>query len=301
MIREETIFVKHDKAIKLYEKISPETFLIFNDIKYPDIYKFQNVSFGFKEGETVKIDEPVFIVNGISQYIHFLADCIGPYLFIKQYVPNLKLKILMTKTSKIYFKNNVFDDITNLLGYNTKDCYIYEETHNYSFKEVYDFDTTERRHPISNGYNFPFITVKDYFQQYASLVPDKKKIFVSRSNSQKTSRSMFNEYLLDNFFEQKGYTVLHLEKLAFLEQISYFANATEVIGISGTNLCNLIFCQPGTKVLEINTDPGGYWWGGWSRICKEFYLDYFGISINLKDQNAEEVLERLPKIKNLDF
>ena len=130
MIREETIFVKHDKAIKLYEKIFPETFLIFNDINYPDIYKFQNVSFGFKEGETVKIDEPVFIVNGISQYIHFLTDCIGPYLFIKQYdlfkvlnwYTHLKIytsedlkcdkKYSCNSTSSISYSFHIFGDIS---------------------------------------------------------------------------------------------------------------------------------------------------------------------------------------------
>jgi capsular polysaccharide biosynthesis protein len=49
---------------------------------------------------------------------------------------------------------------------------------------------------------------------------------------------------------QEGFETVFLERMAIEDQISLFRDAEFVIGAHGAGLTNLLFCAPGTKVLE---------------------------------------------------
>ena len=49
----------------------------------------------------------------------------------------------------------------------------------------------------------------------------------------------------------KGYEAVALEKMSIREQMKTFAEATHVVAAHGAGLANLLWCQPGTKVVEI--------------------------------------------------
>lgn len=48
-----------------------------------------------------------------------------------------------------------------------------------------------------------------------------------------------------------GYKPVYLEDLSFAEQISLFNNARYVIGLHGAGMTNIIWCESGSRVLEI--------------------------------------------------
>jgi capsular polysaccharide biosynthesis protein len=48
-----------------------------------------------------------------------------------------------------------------------------------------------------------------------------------------------------------GFSTHMLEDLSFDEQITLFSQAEFVVAPHGAGLANLLFCQPGTKVLEL--------------------------------------------------
>ena len=52
----------------------------------------------------------------------------------------------------------------------------------------------------------------------------------------------------------KGWETVALEKMTIKEQMQTFAEATHIVAAHGAGLTNLLWCNPGTKVMEIQ-DP----------------------------------------------
>jgi len=78
---------------------------------------------------------------------------------------------------------------------------------------------------------------------------DVNKIYISRKNA--NQRRLLNEDEIINFLRVEGYLIVFAEDLSFEQQITIFANANVVISPHGSGLSNIIFCSPGTKVIEL--------------------------------------------------
>lgn len=94
---------------------------------------------------------------------------------------------------------------------------------------------------------------KDYLMRIIQLKPVvrdfPKKIYLSRSRV--NTRKVLNEDEVVAFLERYGFKCIHNEDLSTDEQIYLFQNATHIISCHGSQLTNIIFCKPGTKVCEI--------------------------------------------------
>ena len=76
-----------------------------------------------------------------------------------------------------------------------------------------------------------------------------KKIFISRADT--SIRKMLNEDEIFSIFEKYGYKKYVLGFMPTEEQIALFNQAESIVSAHGTGLINLMFCKPGTKVVEI--------------------------------------------------
>lgn len=76
-----------------------------------------------------------------------------------------------------------------------------------------------------------------------------RKIYVSRANASR--RFITNEPEVKSALESAGFVTVFLEDLSFEDQVSLFAQAEIVVGSHGSGLANLVFCRPGTKIVEI--------------------------------------------------
>jgi hypothetical protein len=74
-----------------------------------------------------------------------------------------------------------------------------------------------------------------------------RKIVVLRPGA-KTRRLTNSEELL---LALKGWETVVLEKMTIREQMKTFAEATHIVAAHGAGLVNLLWCNPGTKVIEI--------------------------------------------------
>ena len=74
-----------------------------------------------------------------------------------------------------------------------------------------------------------------------------RKIVVLRPGA-KTRRLRNSEELL---LALKGWETVVLETMNIKEQIKTFAEATHIVAAHGAGLVNLLWCKPGTKVIEI--------------------------------------------------
>jgi capsular polysaccharide biosynthesis protein len=79
----------------------------------------------------------------------------------------------------------------------------------------------------------------------------KRKLFVTR-NGAKTRKLLNAEKLM---IALKGWETITLEELPIREQVRCFSEASHVVSTHGAGLTNLLWCEPGTNVIEIQ-DPG---------------------------------------------
>ena len=52
------------------------------------------------------------------------------------------------------------------------------------------------------------------------------------------------------FLSKYDFETVYLEGMSIVEQILLFQTAEFVVGVHGAGLTNLVFCEPGTKVIE---------------------------------------------------
>jgi tetratricopeptide (TPR) repeat protein len=77
----------------------------------------------------------------------------------------------------------------------------------------------------------------------------KKRIYISRNKS--TNRRLINEEEIIDFLQKYDFEVVNLESMSVREQAKLLSQAEVVISPHGSGLSNLVFCQKGTKVIEI--------------------------------------------------
>jgi len=126
---------------------------------------------------------------------------------------------------------------------------------------------------------------------------NNSKIYVSRAQAK--NRKLVNEAEVNQLLTASGFMTVFLEELSLLEQVAMFANAEVIVAPHGSGLTNLVFCSPGTKVVELfspNYVRTDYW-----MISQQLNLEHYyivgqnfscGTLRNLMYQNAltEDIL-----------
>jgi capsular polysaccharide biosynthesis protein len=132
----------------------------------------------------------------------------------------------------------------------------------------------------------------NYLRQYilsnsSHFSSDSHRIYISRIQAKK--RKMMNEEAMIDFLKQYGFEIVYFEKMSVREQANCMAKAEVVIAPHGSGLTNLIFCQPGTKVIEILSPSwlnACYWM--LSQTCQ---LDYFCLVGEASIENSENLAQ----------
>jgi glycosyltransferase involved in cell wall biosynthesis len=100
--------------------------------------------------------------------------------------------------------------------------------------------------------SMPAPHVKDFQRRvatrYAGLCgPRNRRLFIARKGS---TRKIHNIEQVQAFLSRYDFETVYLEGKSVLDQILLFQSAQFVIGAHGAGLSNLLFCEPGTKVIE---------------------------------------------------
>ena len=106
-----------------------------------------------------------------------------------------------------------------------------------------------------------------------------RAIYVSRrqhslsAQSASQIRPFRQEAAFEEALRRIGVTAIHPETLEFAETIRVFAHAEVVIGPQGAGMFNCVFCEPGTKVFDIEHLPN--FLRGHCNLFSSCSLDYF--------------------------
>jgi len=82
----------------------------------------------------------------------------------------------------------------------------------------------------------------------ASGVKLPKRIYISRRKA--SSRGVGNDAELTALLEERGFVEVRLEEHSLAGQIALFRGAEAIVAPHGAGLTNLVFCEPGTLVVE---------------------------------------------------
>jgi hypothetical protein len=79
-----------------------------------------------------------------------------------------------------------------------------------------------------------------------------RRIYISRQKCH--YRKLRNEAEFQPWLKENGFETIFLEDLSLDQQIGTMQSAKIVLGVHGAGFANVLFCQPGTRVIEIQ-DP----------------------------------------------
>lgn len=132
--------------------------------------------------------------------------------------------------------------------------------------------------------------LRNKFLDNKSLKNFPKKFYIDRSDSKSNHshlRKITNEQELKDFLEKKGFSIITLSDLSFIDQVNLFQNASQITGLHGAGFANLTFCKPKTLVIELKPTTAGPMY---ENLAKKINLNYQDISIepseNLNNQQG---------------
>ena len=215
-----------------------ETFSMLFNREYNDTSHFFTDNFYkvfIERKKLFKSYKDVFVLgtnaadNYYSNLLHFL-----PRIFFNK---NKKIKLAIHRNSSRKFRKFI-KKILTLIG--TEFTYIYLDDDFYYFKNS-EFPQFINLHES--------VKILKNFLNSKKILDNEKKIYVTRQDS--NYRKIINEGDIISLLRKKGYKIINPQLYSIDEQIDIFSNAEKIIGPHGANLANIIFCKPGTEIIEI--------------------------------------------------
>jgi capsular polysaccharide biosynthesis protein len=112
--------------------------------------------------------------------------------------------------------------------------------------------------------NVHFLMLRDI--QLSNVIADVPssfgdRIYISRRGAR--LRSFLNESELEAHLAALGFSIVQPEMYQVDQQIQMFRRAKVIVGPSGSAFANVLYCRPGTIVVEIVPTPMAAAWVGW--------------------------------------
>jgi capsular polysaccharide biosynthesis protein len=82
-----------------------------------------------------------------------------------------------------------------------------------------------------------------------------ERVYISRARAPR--RKVLNEAEVIAYLREQGFAVVQLEDYSFCEQVSIMAQVRCLVSIHGAGLANMLFMQPGGRVLELQMQDDG--------------------------------------------
>ncbi len=123
-----------------------------------------------------------------------------------------------------------------------------------------------------------------------------KKIYLARPKDARNGRGIPNEPQLIEHLEKRGFVAVKPEEYSISEQAEIFAQADVLIAAHGAALTSIVFCRPGTSIIELYGDymASSFW--ATSAICGLHYLNHYcGAAAEFSDVDSHEFIHELRK------
>jgi len=112
----------------------------------------------------------------------------------------------------------------------------------------------EKGYVLNEAKNLPKWIIDEInlkYNKFAQKFDCNPNFFIDRRESQYSHCQIINDEEIKEFLIKKNFSVYKVGELSFFEQIYLFQNAKTIIGAHGAAFANLVFCNPGAKIVEI--------------------------------------------------
>ena len=109
-----------------------------------------------------------------------------------------------------------------------------------------------------NIHNWIISWLKDNFLNPDIIINKKikNKIYMDRGDTISNhlpQRFISNEDEIKKYLLKNNFIFVKLHETEFREQINLFHNAECIVGLHGAGFVNVVFCKPGTKIIELRS------------------------------------------------
>ena len=133
--------------------------------------------------------------------------------------------------------------------------------------------------------NWIILWLKDNFLNPDIIINKKikNKIYIDRGDTISNhlpQRFISNEDEIKKYLLKNNFIFVKLHEAKFREQINLFHNAECIVGLHGAGFVNVVFCKPGTKIIELRSLNTG---DTIKNLSKKNDLNYSSIDVEAKE------------------
>ena len=213
-----------------------------------------------------RIDAPVLNLTASTSamYFHWMIDVLPRYYIARE--------AGLDNDRFIYASNGRPFQTETLRALDIQDRVIDAE----EIPMIYSDDIAAPCHQMSCGYLPPrwvLTFLRD--ELFPKLAHEKsefgKRLYVSRNDA--AWRHVLNEEIVLAELASLGFEKLTPGQLSVQDQLTAFAGADIIVGTHGSGLANIVFCKPGTILVELFSNS--YYDDGPYRVSQAVGLDYY--------------------------
>ncbi len=199
-----------------------------------------------------KIDEAaVFMPWGAtSNYGHFVLDALPSLVLLSRLSSDRQWNVVCPAMS--IWQHDLYDLVSRKLG----NLVLTSVSDDIVFLRSANFFTT-MDHFLHKGGRIWSELRTALLSSFQSPQKKKRRIIIVREDAKRT---LLNQSEIVAALAQLGFQAVSPEQFSIEQQRELFSQAEIVVGVSGAGLANVIFCQPGARVVEIQPSLGrGIW------------------------------------------
>lgn len=130
---------------------------------------------------------------------------------------------------------------------------------------------------------------------------EAKKLYIARAKDARNGRAISNEEDVIRHLEARGFVTVWPENYSVQQQAALFRQADFVLASHGAGLTNIVFCEPGTTIIELYGDYMATCYWAISRICGFSYLNHCFSNEDDIEDSAGRSREKVEELRNRGF
>ena len=191
----------------------------------------------------------IFVHNPVGTYGHFMLEMlpkITSYIHLSKEIPDLPILLP-------WWMPDFVKAWLNLLVPNSPKVYL-EQYKSTTINEAFYSDMLVDGYAVGSAF-FEFIESATIAASENRFEQISDRLFISRKvrrGGRKDFRTWVNEQEIEDALVAEGFATITPETLSVPEQINAFRRAKIVVGELSSALHNCIFCEPKTRIVQIN-------------------------------------------------
>jgi capsular polysaccharide biosynthesis protein len=174
-------------------------------------------------------------------YYHFLFDALPRYGILREALPDVCVDAVLVPHRTRYQQQ--------LLGMLGVDAPLLQPADDLSWRADRLLVPSTPNHELAAP-SWVVDWLRRTLRPTSPVSPGRRRLYVTRGD-QRNTRRYVHEPVLWPELERRGFERIDPGSRTVQEQIDLFDSAEIVVGPHGAGLANLVFCRPGTKVVEM--------------------------------------------------